>query len=101
MEKSLFEQMGGTYRWVGDYLLPNLTVPAEPEQPIRIWGQRRRTYLRKHREPIYTGLLLSGKLNALLADIDQQAETMFLQMVGQMAEQESVTEQLKAEGQRR
>lgn len=101
MEKSLFEQMGGTYRQEGEYLLPNLTVPAEPRQPIGIWGKRRQKYLRECREPIYTGLLLSGKLDAHLADIDKQAETMFLRLVDQMAKREGVTEQLKAEDQMR
>lgn len=99
MEKSLFEQMGGTYRQEGDYLLPNLTVPKETEQPIGIWGQRQEKYLREHRQPIYTGLLFSGKLHTHLVEIDRQAEKMFLQLVEQMAKREGVTEQLKAEDQ--
>lgn len=97
MEKSFFEQMGGTYRQEGDYLLPNLAPPESI--PIGIWGQRRRHYLKTQRKPIYTALLLSGKLDSHLSEIDAQAETMFFQLVNQVAEQESITEQLKAENQ--
>ena len=97
MEKSLFEQMGGTYRQEGDYLLPNLTVPESTT--IGIWGQRRRQYLKEHRQALYTALLLSRKLNDHLSDTDEQAEVMFSQLVKQMVEQESITEQLKAENQ--
>ncbi len=93
MEKSLFERMGGTYHQAGDYLLPDLSVPELPA--IGVWGQRRRQYLKEHRQALYTALLLSGKLNGHLAEIDTQAEDMFFQLVKQMAEQESITEQLK------
>lgn len=94
MEKSTFEQMDGTYRQEGDYLLPNLTVPESV--PVGIWGQRRRRYLQKHRKVLYDALLLNGKLDSHLTDIDQQAEDMFSQLVKQMAEQEGIIEQLKA-----
>ena len=97
MEKSTFEQMGGTYRQEGNYLLPNLTVPERVY--IGIWGQRRRQYLRGHRKALYNALLLSGKLDNHLADINQQAEDMFFQLVKQMAEQEGITEQLKTDSQ--
>lgn len=97
MEKSLFEQMGGTYYQQGDYLMPNLTVPEAI--PLGIWGQRRRSYLREHRNPIYTALFLGGKLDTHLTEIDQQAEEMFSQLVNQMAKREGVTEPLKAEDQ--
>ena len=97
MEKSFFEQIGGTYRQEGDYLLPNLSPPESI--PIGIWGQRRRHYLQTQRKPIYTALLFSGKLDSHLSEIDAQAETMFFQLVNQVAEQESITEQLKAEDQ--
>ena len=97
MEKSTFEQMGGTYRQEGNYLLPNLTVPERVS--IGIWGQRRRQYLRGHRKALYNALLLSGKLDNHRADINQQAEDMFFQLVKQMAEQEGITEQLKADSQ--
>ena len=94
MEKSTFEQVGGTYRQEGDYILPNLAVPESV--PVGVWGQRRRRYLREHRKALYNALLLSGKLDSHLADIDQQAEDMFSQLVKQMAEQESITEWLKS-----
>ena len=97
MEKSLLEQMGGTYRQEGDYFLPNLAVPENA--PVGIWGQRRRQYLREHRKALYNALLLSGKLDSHLADINQQAEDMFSQLVNQMATQEGITEQLKADNQ--
>ena len=97
MEKSTFEQMGGTYRQEGNYLLPNLTVPERVS--IGIWGQRRRQYLRGHRKALYNALLLSGKLDNHLADINQQAEDMFSQLVNQIANQENITEQLKADRQ--
>lgn len=94
MEKSIFKKMGGTYRQEGDYLLPNLTTPESV--PVGIWGQRRRRYLREHRQSLYTALLLSGKLDAHLVDIDRQAEEMFSQLVKQIADSEGITEQLKA-----
>lgn len=97
MEKSTFEQMGGTYRQEGNYLLPNLTVLERVS--IGIWGQRRRQYLRGHRKALYNALLLSGKLDNHRADINQQAEDMFFQLVKQMAEQEGITEQLKTDSQ--
>lgn len=87
--------MGGTYHQAGDYLLPNLT-PHE-SAPVGIWGQRRRHYLKTHRKSIYTALFLSGELGSHLSEIDQQAEEMLSQIVRQMAEQEGVTEQLKAD----
>ena len=97
MEKSLFERMGGTYHQEGDYFLPNLAVPESV--PVGVWGQRRRRYLREHRKALYNALLLSGKLDSHLADINQQAEDMFSQLVKQMAEHEGITEQLKAKNQ--
>ena len=99
MEKSLFEQMGGTYTQQGDYILPNLTLPTKEKQPIGIWGQRHARYLKRYYKILYYTLLSSGKLNAHLAEIDRQAEDMFFRLVKQMAEREGVTEQLKAENQ--
>ena len=95
--KSLFEQMGGTYTLQGDYYLPNLTLPIEENKPIGIWGQRHMRYLKQHRKVLYTNLLTSGKLRSYLANIDEQAETMFFRLVEQMAEREGITEKLKAE----
>lgn len=99
MWKSLFEQMSGTYEQQGDYILPNLTLPAEEKQSIGIWGQRHARYLKQHHRILYYNLLTSGKLNAHLAEIDRQAEEMFFRLVKQMAEREGVTEQLKADNQ--
>lgn len=99
MEKSLFEQLGGTYTQAGDYLLPNLTIPEEEQKPIGIWGQRHARHLKQHHKILYYNLLTSGKLNAHLAEIDRQAEEMFFWLVKQMAEREGVTEHLKAENQ--
>ena len=98
MKKSLFEQMGGTYTQQGDYVLPNLILPAE-NQPIGIWGQWHARYLKQHRKILYYNLLTSGKLNSYLTDIDKQAEKMYFRLVKQMAEREGVTEQLKAKNQ--
>ena len=97
--KSLFEQMSGTYILQGDYYLPNLTLPAEENKPIGIWGQRHLRYLKQHRTILYTNLLTSGRLNGYLADIDRQAEDMFFRLVNQMAEREGVTEKLKSDNQ--
>ena len=98
MKKSLFEQMGGTYTQQGDYVLPNLILLAE-NQPIGIWGQWHARYLKQHHRILYYNLLTSGKLNAHLAEIDQQAEEMFFRLIKQMANREGVTEQLKAKNQ--
>lgn len=98
MEKSLFEQMGGTYTQAGDCLLPNLIL-SEEQNPIGIWGQRHARYLKQHHRILYFSLLTSGKLNAHLAEIDRQAEEIFFRLIKQMANREGVTEQLKAENQ--
>ena len=97
--KSLFEQMGGTYREENGYLLPNLSLPDEEQVEIGVWGQRHLRYIKQHHKVLYTNLLTSGKLNGYLADLDKQAEDMFFRLVKQMAEHEDVTEQLKADNQ--
>lgn len=97
MERSFFERMSGTYHQEGDYFLPDLAAPELPA--IGVWGQRRRRYLKEHRQALYTALLLSGKLNDHLSEIGTQAEDMFFQLVEQMAEQKGITEQLKADKQ--
>ncbi len=99
MAKTIFEEMGGTYTQVGDYLLPDLKLPEEEQQPIGVWGQRHRRYLKEHRRAIYATLFTGGKLNGYLADIDRQAEKLFSRLVKQMAAMEGVTEQLKADNQ--
>ena len=100
MAKTIFEEMGGAYVRQGDYLLPCLSLPAEKEnKPIGVWGQRHLRYIRQYKRILYTTLLTSGKLNSYLADIDEQAEDMFLRLVEQIANREGVTEQLKVENQ--
>ena len=100
MAKTIFEEMGGTYVRQGDYNLPCLSLPTEKgTKPVGVWGQRHLRYLKQHRKVLYTNLLTSGKLNSYLADIDKQAEDMFLRLVEQIANREGVTEQLKAENQ--
>ena len=94
--KSIFEQIGGTYTMQGDYCLPNLTLPAEEERPIGVWGQRRLNYLKHHRKVLYFNLLTSGKLHSHLADTEEQAQELFSRLVKEYAEKEGVTEQLKA-----
>ena len=86
-----------TYHREGDYLLPDLIPPEAPR--IGIWGMRRREFLQKHHDGIYTGLLLSGKLNAHLEEIDRSANKMFNLLMKQYAERECVTEDLKAQDQ--
>ena len=85
------------YHREGDYLLPDLIPPEAPH--IGIWGLRRREYLRKNHDGIYTGMLLSGKLNAHLEEIDRSANEMFDLLMKQYAAREGVTEQLKTENQ--
>ena len=100
MAKTIFEEMGGTYTRVGDYYLPDLKLSEEEKQTnIGVRGQRHRRYLKEHHRSTYTTLFTNGKLNSYLADIDRQAEAMFLRLVKQMAEAEGVTEQLKADNQ--
>ena len=94
--KSIFEQSGGTYTMQGDYRLPNLTLPAEEEHHIGVWGQRRLRYLKQHHKVLYYNLLTSGKLHSHLADIEEQAQQLFLRLVKELAEKEGITEQFKA-----
>ena len=97
MTDTLFEQLGGTYTQIGDYLLPDLSLPAEKDdRPIGIWGQRRLRYLKQYHKVIYYNLLTSGKLDSYLADIEEQAQQLFLRLVKELAEKEGVTEQLKS-----
>ena len=97
MAKTFFEEMGGTYTQVGDYLLPNLELPEEEQQPIGVWGQRHRRYLKEHCRATYATLFTNGKLNSYLADIDLQASERLERLTEQMKQAEGITEQLKAE----
>ncbi len=89
--------MGSTYTMQGDYCLPDLTFPAEEERPTGVWAQRRLRYLKQHHKILYYNLLTSGKLYCHLADVEEEAQTLFLRLVKEYAEQEGLTEQMKAE----
>ena len=97
MAKTIFEKAGGTYTQVGDYILPDL-LPAEEEKEanIGVWGMRHKRYLKQNHKVLYYNLLTSGKLNSYLADVEQQAQDLFLRLVKDLAEKENVTEELKA-----
>ena len=97
MAKTIFEKAGGTYTQVGDYMLPDL-LPAEEEKEanIGVWAMRHKRYLKQNHKVFYYNLLTSGKLNSYLADIEQQAQDLFLRLVKDLAEKENVTEELKA-----
>ena len=96
MAKTIFEQMGGTYTRVGDYYLPDLKLPEEEKQAnIGVWGMRHKRFLKENHRVLYANLMTSGKLVAYLDDIEQQATTMFLRLVKELAEKENVTEELK------
>ena len=98
MQKNIYnEQTGISYTLQGNYYLPDLTLPPEEEKHIGVWGQRHLRYLKQHRRILYTNLLTSGRLNSYLADINEQAENMFLKLVEQMAEHEGISEKLKSE----
>lgn len=93
------ERTGLKYELIGDYYFIAGDDEPEEHRPIGIWGQRRLRYIKQHNRIFYTQLLLSGKLNEHLANINDQAEDMFFGLVKQMAEREGVTEKLKAENQ--
>ena len=100
MEKYIFDKDNGLwYELQGDYYYPCLTVPAEEERSIGIWGQRHLRFIKTERKALYTELLTSGKLNTYLANINEQAKEQMLLLTEQMAEREGVTEQLKAQDQ--
>lgn len=100
MEKHIYnEQTGISYTLQGDYSLPDLALPGEEEQHIRVWGQRHLRYIKQHRKALYFSLRTSSKLNGYLADVDRQAAEMFSRLVEQMAEREGITETLKVKDQ--
>ena len=99
MEKYITDERTGLkYELVGDYYL--IAGDDEPEErPIGIWGQRHSRYLKEHHKVVYYDLLTSGKLNSYLADLNEQAEEMFFQLVKELTEKEGISENLKAEKQ--
>ena len=100
MAKTIFEEMGGTYTQVGDYLLHDLKLPEEEKHAnIGVWGMRHKRFLKENHRVLYANLMTSGKLVVYLDDIEQQATAVFLRLVKELAEKERVTEKLKAENQ--
>lgn len=97
MAKTIFEELGGRYERQGDYLIPCLTLPAEKEQPIGLFGRRHLDYLKQHRRVTYINLLTSGRLNTYLADIDRQAQERFERLIESTKQAQGITERLKAE----
>ena len=95
--QTIFEKMGGTYKQVGDYLLPNIEAPESPK--IGIWGQRRLQHLRTNKQVLYTTMLMSGALKAHLEETDKSANEMDALLSAQLKTQEGVTEELKAANQ--
>ena len=100
MDKYIFDESNGLwYELQGDYYILCLILSEEETQPIGLWGQRHKQYLKEHRHIVYTTMLIDGTLNRYLADINQQAEQMFHRLIDEMAQKQGVTEQLKAENQ--
>ena len=101
MEKYITDERTGLkYELIGDYyLIAGDDEPEQEQEPIGIWGQRHLRYLKEHRRVRYANLLTSGELNAYLADIDRQAEELFLRLAKQTADAEGITEKLKASDQ--
>ena len=95
--RSTFEELGGTYKQVGDYLLPDVEVPESTE--VGFWGLQRRKYLLDHQPALYTALFLSGKLTAHLEEIDRVATKMYDRLVEQLKERDGITDELKAQNQ--
>ena len=97
MAKTIYEEMGGTYTQVGNYLLPDLKLPEEEKQAnIGVWGMRHKRFLKENHRVLYANLMTSGNLVAYLDDIEQQATAMFLRLAKELAEKENINEELKA-----
>lgn len=100
MEKYIFDRNNGLwYELQGDYYIPYLALDAVDTQPIGMWGRKHLRYIKEHRPVLHTSLILSGKLHSYLAEVDNRATTMLDHLVRQMAERESITEQMKAQDQ--
>ena len=98
MDKYIYDERNGLwYELQGDYYIPCLILPTEKEQPIGLWGKQHLRYLKEYRKNTYTTLLISGRLNTYLADIDKQAQEYMERLTEQMKQTQGITEQLKAE----
>ena len=97
MEKYIYNERNGLwYELQGDYYIPCLGLDEENTQPIGMWGRKHLRYIKEHRPVLHTTLLLSGKLNSHLAEINQRASEMFDLLLKQLVEKEGITERLKA-----
>ena len=94
--KTMFEELKGTYTQQGDYRLPDIKLPEQPEYEIGVWGQRRRRYLKEHHRIRYYNMLTKCTLYPHLAEVEKQAQEMFFRLVDEMAKREGITERLKA-----
>ena len=100
MEKYIYDKNNSLwYELQGDYYIPCLTVSAQEDRPIGLWGRRHLRFIKTERKALYTELLTGGRLNTYLADVNDQAEKQMLLLTKQMAERESITELLKAQNQ--
>ena len=100
MEKYIYDKNNGLwYELQGDYCIPCLVLDKEENRPIGMWGRKHLRYIKEHRPVLHTTLLLGGKLNSHLAEIDNRATEMFDRLVKQLAEKEGINEQLKAQNQ--
>ena len=99
MEKTLFEQMDGTYTRAGDYYFPALALSAEKVKHIGIWGERHAKYLKQNHKVLYMNLLTRGRLNEYLASVDALAVDMFFRLATEYSDRQGVTEQLKSKNQ--
>lgn len=99
MNKSSFEQNGGTYRMVGDYRIPNITLPDETSKLLSVWGLNRKDYLMQHKRVQFNIMLMTGMLWTHLTEVDEQATDMFSRLVEEMKVNEGITEKLKADDQ--
>lgn len=91
MKKTIFEEMGGTYVRCGDYFIPNLILPEEEERRVvGVWGQRHLQYLKEYRRTVYRDLLMRGRLNSYLTDIEEQAQERFEGIVEQMKQAQGI-----------
>ena len=98
MDKYIFDESNGLWHELqGDYYIPCLILSEEETQPVGLWGQRHKQYLKEHKHFLYTTMLIEGTLNSYLADIDKQAEEKYRRLIKEMADRQSVTEKLKAE----
>ena len=100
MEKFIYDNSNGLwYELQGECYLPCLLIPETENQTIGVWGRKHREYLREHRPAVYADLVLSGGLFHYLAEVDAQARTKFDLLVAQLAGEEEISEQLKAQDQ--